>query len=328
MKIEQSAVAMNSAHSFASECEFKIDSTISFRRVFAGVAQAEAASAANNSDRQSQMLMMLEQLIARMLALISGQPVQPGSPLSELREVLQTGPAVLPQNSANAQAQGGEMEWTSAFTETIRESESSQFSSTGKILTADGRALGFTLDLSMCRDYSCERKRVESGTLALRDPLVINFDGQAALLAGKRFAFDLDADGKTEAVNALGSGSGYLAIDRNADGRINDGSELFGTRSGDGFADLAAFDDDGNQWLDEADAAFGALRIWQRDEAGKESLSSLGDRGVGALYLGAASTPFSLTDGENRLLGQIRASGIYLNEDGSAGSLQQIDLAV
>jgi hypothetical protein len=39
-------------------------------------------------------------------------------------------------------------------------------------------------------------------------------------------------------------------------------------------------------------------------------------------------TPFSLTDSENSLLAQIRASGIYLREDGGAGTLQQIDLAV
>jgi len=126
----------------------------------------------------------------------------------------------------------------------------------------------------------------------------------------------------------LGSASGYLAIDNNADGRINDGSELFGTRSGDGFADLARFDSDGNHWLDEADPVFDSLRVWQHDAGGKDILSTLRDKGVGALYLGSTETPFALTDKENRLLAQIRASGVYLKEDGRAGSLQQIDLAV
>ena len=42
------------------------------------------------------------------------------------------------------------------------------------------------------------------------------------------------------------NGSGYLALDKNGDGTINDGSELFGTRNGDGFADLAQYDEDGN----------------------------------------------------------------------------------
>ena len=71
----------------------------------------------------------------------------------------------------------------------------------------------------MCRDFSCERKIEDSGTIALRDPLIINFDGKAAELSGKRFSFDLDVDGKAESMFGLGSSSGYLAIDDNNDGR-------------------------------------------------------------------------------------------------------------
>jgi hypothetical protein len=36
------------------------------------------------------------------------------------------------------------------------------------------------------------------------------------------------------------------------------GAELFGARSGDGFAELAALDGDGNGWIDEGDAAWQA----------------------------------------------------------------------
>jgi len=317
MKVEQAVVAMNSGHTFSSECEFKIDSTQSFRTIFAGVSQAEGASAGGAADRQARLLLMLEELVARMLALLSGEPAAPLSDLSA---------AASPP--ASSPVQGPTMDWTSETTETIREHESTEFSSTGMIRTADGRALDFKLDLCMSRGFAGERKVLSSGRAALRDPLVINFDGQAAELGGTRFAFDLDADGKVEAIPGLGHASGYLAIDRNNDGRITDGSELFGTRSGDGFADLAALDGDGNKWLDEADAAFATLRIWQRDADGQERLSSLRERGVGALYLGSTETPFALTDGENRRLGQVRASGVYLSEDGRAGSLQQIDLAV
>ena len=161
-----------------------------------------------------------------------------------------------------------------------------------------------------------------------RDPAVLH---QLHVLQHARMPFRypaLDADGCAENVHALAPGSGYLAVDRNGDGRINDGGELFGTSSGDGFADLAAFDADGNRWIDEADAAFSTLLVWQRDAAGGSSLTTLRDAGVGALYLGAQETPFALTDEDNRLLGKVRASGIYLNEDGRAGTLQQIDLAV
>lgn len=106
---------------------------------------------------------------------------------------------------------------------------------------------------------------------------------QGSRTFGKCFAFDLDCDGATESVAALASGSAYLAFDRNDDGRINDGSELFGTKSGNGFADLAAFDDDGNRWLDENDAVFDRLRIWEPADAGEARQSTLRERGVGAL---------------------------------------------
>jgi len=331
MKIEQSTVSMHAGHQFSGEYEARLETGISFRTVYDGVAQAGELPASGETDRkadrkedrETQLVMMLEALLARLLALIYGKQ---DSSVTDLRAPLNT---QMPQNSISRPARALEMEWKNEFTEIFREHERTDFSSTGKIKTADGRSLDFTLELALCRDFECERKAIDSGKLlVLRDPLVINFDGKAAELSGKRFAFDLDADGKSESIGALGASSGYLAIDSNGDGRINDGSELFGTRSGNGFADLAALDGDGNHWLDEADAAFSTLRIWQRDGAGQDTLSTLRDKGVGALYLGSSETPFALNDSENRPLARIRASGIYLHEDGSAGTLQQVDLAV
>ena len=248
--------------------------------------------------------------------------------VGDLREVLATTPAAGDGESGEVPQREVSMRWRTTTTETIREQESSDFCSSGKLCTADGRTLDFQLSVSLKREYVAERVSMQEETVVLRDPLVINFDGKAAQFSGKRFAFDLDVDGQDESLRMLGGGSGFLAIDRNGDGRVSDGSELFGARSGDGFADLATLDDDGNRWLDEADAAFDQLRIWQFDDDGQSRLTSLRDEGVGALYLGSIETPFSLTDEENGLLAQIRASGIYLREDGRSGALQQIDLAV
>ncbi len=324
MKIEQAEVVMNASHNFSSECVVKFDSECTFRMVYEGVSQTEKTSESAKSGRDTQLLMMLEALIARMIAFISGSQ---GVQVTDLREVLKTDDAALPEKRTGRPAGTVEMEWKSEFTETIREHERTGFFSSGTIRTQDGQKLEFNLELNMCRDFECERKEKDGGKVVLRDPLVINFDGNAAELSGKRFTFDLDADGKTESIPGLGGGSAFLAFDRNGDGRINDGSELFGTRSGNGFADLAALDGDGNHWLDENDAAFNNLRIWQPDASGQGNLRSLRDMGVGALYLGSTETSFALTDSENRLLAQIRASGFYLREDGRAGSLQQVDLA-
>ena len=155
---------------------------------------------------------------------------------------------------------------------------------------------------------------------------MINFGGAGVELADTQFAFDLDVDGQQEKIAFVAGGSGFLALDKNSDGQINDGSELFGTRSGDGFADLAKFDQDGNQWIDENDAVYRQLRVWQRDASGQDNLTSLAQSGVGALYLGRVASPFSVNTAANQTLGQVRSSGVFLYESGRAGSLQQVDL--
>ena len=53
----------------------------------------------------------------------------------------------------------------------------------------------------------------------LKDPLVVHFDGPLGELRDARFTFDLNADGHTEAMPFVGQGSGFLVLDRNANGR-------------------------------------------------------------------------------------------------------------
>ncbi|MFT0531566.1 hypothetical protein ACMHYJ_01850 [Castellaniella hirudinis] len=215
------------------------------------------------------------------------------------------------------------------YHEVVQESEQTSFNAQGVVHTADGKTLQFDVSLQMQRSYYHETSvSIRAGDGVRKDPLVINFDGTAAELSGKKFDFDIDADGTAEKISFVGSASGFLALDRNGNGKVDDGAELFGTRSGNGFADLAAYDDDGNGWIDENDAIFAQLRIWTKDAGGGDSLSTLAERGVGALYLGSASTPFDLKDGQNTQHGQILSTGVYLKENGGTGTLQQIDLFV
>ena len=161
-----------------------------------------------------------------------------------------------------------------------------------------------------------------------RDPLVLNFDGTAAQLSDQRFAFDLDSDGTADNLALLAGGSGYLAIDRNANDRIDSGSELFGPATDSGFGELAALDNDRNGWIDENDAAFAALRIWTPDATGDGTLETLAQRNVGAIATGNVASPFELRGAGNSNLGAIATSGVFLTEDGRAGAVQEIDLSV
>ncbi len=209
------------------------------------------------------------------------------------------------------------------------ESEQTSFSTEGKVVTASGKEISFSVDVEMSRSFYEETASViDLSAVRLTDPLVINLDTEAASVSDQKFYFDLDADGHQEQISRLGAGSGFLALDKNGDGIINDGSELFGTASGNGFADLAQYDQDGNGWIDEADEIFNKLLIWQKDENGKDILRGLGAAGVGAIYLGNINTQFSLnSETDNKTNAVVRQTGTFLYENGNAGTMQQIDLA-
>jgi hypothetical protein len=213
--------------------------------------------------------------------------------------------------------------------ESHHEIEQTSFAAQGVVKTADGKEITFSYQLEMEREFYSETNlSVRAGDAVLKDPLVINFGGTAAQLTDRKFAFDLDANGTTEQISWVQPGSGFLALDKNGNGVIDDGSELFGAQTGNGFAELAAYDDDRNGWIDEADAVYSRLQVWSKSGS-TDQLASLKERNVGAISLGQVATPFALKDGANQLQGAVRASGIYLKEDGSGvGSVQQIDLAV
>ena len=198
----------------------------------------------------------------------------------------------------------------------------------GVVKTADGRQINFAMDVSMSRQFASRLDvSVRAGDAPV-DPLVINLSGAPGMLTERKYSFDIDSDGDADQISFAGQGSGFLALDRNGDGAINDGSELFGPESGNGFADLAKLDGDGNNWIDENDPIFSKLRIWMKDEAGADQLVALGQAGVGAIYLGNVATEFAVKDATNALQGQVRSSGMFLRENGVAGVIQQIDLAV
>ena len=221
-----------------------------------------------------------------------------------------------------------EMSLTVSESYYYEESESTSFDTTGIVKTADGREISFNLSVEMSRSFASYYESVyQEKVVTFCDPLVINLEGNIAELEDQKFYFDLDADGKEEYISKLQKGSGYLALDKNNDGIINNGSELFGTKSGDGFGDLTIYDEDGNGWIDENDAIWDKLKIWTNDENGKDVLYTLKEAGVGALCLSRAATDFSLTDANNETKGAIRSTGIFLYENGTVGTMQHLDLA-
>lgn len=213
--------------------------------------------------------------------------------------------------------------------ETYKETETTSFDARGQVLTADGRKIDISVSLSMSREFvQREHLHIQAGDPPVKDPLVVNFDGTAAQLTQTRFGFDIDCDGTADQISALAPGSGFLAVDKNQDNTINDGSELFGPATGNGFSELAAYDEDANHWIDEGDAIYDKLRIWTKTSSDESRLFALGEKGIGAICLDHLASAFDIKDSQNQLLGQVRESGIFLSENGSAGTLQELDLVV
>jgi hypothetical protein len=198
------------------------------------------------------------------------------------------------------------------------------------VTTADGRSIDFTASLEMTHEtYNEMAISVKAGD-ALIDPLMIDTTGKGVQLSGAKFSFDLNADGVEELINAPSAGSGFLAYDKNGNGIIDSGSELFGPTTGKGFSELSQFDSDMNGWIDENDSVFNRLSVWQKSADGTDSLMSLRDSGVGAIYLGHTASRFDLTDTTNpqstSVAGVVRDTGVFLSETGQTGFVQEVDL--
>lgn len=218
---------------------------------------------------------------------------------------------------------------TETFESFTEETETTFFQASGLVKTDDGREIDVNINLKMSsRFVSYYSESITAFSYNLTDPLVINLSDAPASLSDVTYFFDLDCDGEEEEISKLSSDSGYLALDKNGDGKINDGSELFGTTSGDGFKDLAAYDEDRNGWIDENDSIFEKLKIWTKDENGNDILYTLKDKNVGAINLGSADTDFTLNSVlEHNVTGVIRRTGIFLYETGEVGTVQHLDLA-
>lgn len=206
--------------------------------------------------------------------------------------------------------------------------ERSDFQAVGEIRTADGKVLNLSMRLTMASSTTKESSFLfQAGDAVRKDPLVLNFGGAAADLTDATFEFDLEGDGAMEHIAFATGNSAFLArLTQGEDGKPvlpTDGTALFGAVSGDGFGDLAALDQDGNGWVDEADPAWKELALWSRGEGGNETVQSLASRGVGALYVGSVRTPFELG------AGAVAETGIWLSESqAGAGTIQHIDLSV
>lgn len=309
MKIESYSITYATAH------EFSYEKTDTFDEALASISSREATlQEASTSLSDIDWIQRIKfMLIQELLNILNGTQEKSSTAAQSICQ----DPSLQVNQSSNQFSVFKKVEV--AYESTYKEEEKLSMQTEGVVKTQDGRSINLNLDVTMERSFYSKTMLKDSVML---DPLVINFDGNLPELSDATFSFDIDCDGKRDQISCLAKNSGFLALDKNNNGQIDDGSELFGTQSGNGFNDLSRYDADGNCWLDENDPIFDGLRIWSNHE-----LIGLGEVGIGALYLGAQSSPFTFKNDANESLGKLRQSGIFLFESGDVGTISQIDFA-
>lgn len=213
-------------------------------------------------------------------------------------------------------------------TEFYQETERSSFAANGSVTNAQGKSFDVSHAFDMYRHYETTETMEMTMKRPFKDPLVLNFNNESVKMSDVTIDFDMDADGEMDLMRFTAGGSGFLALDKNGDGVINDGTELFGALSGDGFKDLSAYDEDGNGFIDEGDSVFSQLQVWHLDGENNPTLMDLKAADVGAIGLQSAITPFTVTNENNEAEAYVRQTGIALSDSGEVKTLQQIDIVL
>ncbi|ALR01394.1 calcium-binding protein [Xylella fastidiosa] len=172
------------------------------------------------------------------------------------------------------------------------------------------------------------------------DPLALDLDGDGieTVAPGKHILFDHDGDGIKHASGWVKSDDGLLVLDRNGNGRIDNGNELFGTetvlsngrKAASGFEALRDLDSNADGVFSAADRRFNEVRVWrdlnQDGQSQANELFTLSSLGIASITLTPTTTPpISMPLGNGNFVG---ASGIYTRTDGRTGGINDLQLGI
>jgi len=169
-----------------------------------------------------------------------------------------------------------------------------------------------------------------SQTVVRIDPLILDLDGDGIETVNVKDGayFDHDGNGFAEKTGWAASDDGLLVMDRNSDGVINDGAELFGDQTilqggqtaTDGFQALAELDSNADGKVDANDTAFSQLKIWQDIDgdgySASDELFTLDEMGIASINLAHIDTDITDPNGNTQV-----QSGTYTKTDASTAAI-------
>ena len=176
----------------------------------------------------------------------------------------------------------------------------------------------------------------QAGLLPARvDPIVLDISGLGITTksAADGVYYDLDNNGFSEKTGWIDAKSGILVLDKDANGQIETGNELFGDRTiledgktaSSGFAALAALDSNRDGVIDAKDDKFSELRIWvDRDGDGfsaPDELMTLEEAGIKSLNL--SHTFVGQVDENGNTIARV---GSFTRTDGTTADMKEFFL--
>lgn len=166
-------------------------------------------------------------------------------------------------------------------------------------------------------------------------PLVLDLDGNGVqtLPSDAGVMFDFDGDGVKEITGWVDPRDGLLALDNNSNGRIDDGSELFGfhteidgQKPGDGFLALKLYDKNNDGVIDNLDDVYSKLLVWVDSDSNgvsdSDELLSLSELDITSISL--QSTTDVVAQNGNLLA----EHGHFISEDGTRSDLVDVHFHV
>lgn len=180
---------------------------------------------------------------------------------------------------------------------------------------------GFSLSIagSRVQSFQLELER----EVGQSDPLQLDLAGDGFETSGldEAVRFDLRADGRPVQTSVAADDDALLALDRNGNGRIDNGKELFGDQHGhrDGYALLREFDDNHDRLIDASDRIFSALRLLRWHGDGQQQLLSLSQANIVSISLNLQSVQQQSDQGD-----AITADSAVRLADGSERRMAEI----
>ncbi len=165
-----------------------------------------------------------------------------------------------------------------------------------------------------------------------QSPLILDLDGNGVQTVGlnANIHFDINADGTQEQTGWVGANDAFLVVDRNQNGTIDDGSELFGNntrlangdKAANGFAALADYDSNQDGIIDANDEKFAQLKVWRdANQDGKSDASEL----FGLETAGVHSLNLDFTNSDKVVAGNRYAQvGSYTTATGATAEMTDV----